>query len=81
MGENGYVQPDFLAVEKCDSPADDTQLLQTAHASPARRRGHAEPFGDIRGREVTVLLNEIQDSQITAIELHLHRLSHRVALP
>ncbi len=81
MGENGYVQPNFLAVEKGDSLADDTQLLQAAHASPAGRRGHAEPLGDIRGREVTVLLNEVQDSQITAIELNLHRLSHHAALP
>jgi hypothetical protein len=81
MGEDSYVQPDFLAVEKCDSLTDDPQLLQTAHAAPARRRGHAESLGDIRSREVTVLLNEVQDSQITAIELNLHRLSHRAALP
>src|SRR5579862_5649797 len=70
--EDEHVEPDFLPIEERHPLADHLDLLEPAHPSPAGRGRHAEALGDLRGREITMLLNEIENPRITAVEVRLH---------
>ncbi len=73
--EHQDVEPDLLALEERDPAANDSKLLQAAHAAPAGRSGQPQLVRDFSGGQIAMILQHIQNAQIPPVQLGLHRSS------
>jgi hypothetical protein len=65
--EHQHVEPHSLSIEQGDPAADDAELLQPTHPSPASGRRQPQPLGYLRSGQIAVVLQDVQDAQIAPV--------------
>src|SRR5205823_5764604 len=65
--EHHHREPELLSIEQRHALPDDAELLEAAHAAPARRGRHAQALGHFSGRQRPMLLDESEHPEVDSI--------------